>query len=126
MWFPHVVVSCFCTVCLMRLTCSKTGSTISTAFATMASCGFSILLTHLLICLTYGRTDENKPEQIHIAFTGNASERNVNYVTPSPSEKPESVVMYGTSQDKLDKKAVGDSFVFTGPGHSFTIHNVKV
>ena len=50
----------------------------------------------------------------------------MNYVTPSPTEKPETVVMYGTSADKLDKKAVGDSFVFTGPGHSFTIHNVKV
>ena len=79
-----------------------------------------------LICFTGSRASENKPEQIHIAFTGIASERNVNYVTPSPTEKPETVVMYGTSADKLDKKAVGDSFVFTGPGHSFTIHNVKV
>jgi len=34
--------------------------------------------------------------------------------------------MYGTSPDKLDKKAVGESSVFIGPGHNFTIHNVKV
>ena len=79
-----------------------------------------------LVTITYARAHSNNPEQIHIAFTGNASERNVNYVTPSPHEKPETVVTYGTSPDKLDKKAYGDSFEFTGPGHSFTIHNVKV
>ncbi|XP_068693924.1 acid phosphatase type 7-like isoform X2 [Montipora foliosa] len=79
-----------------------------------------------LVTITYARAHSNNPEQIHIAFTGNASERNVNYVTPSPHEKPETFVTYGTSPDKLDKKAYGDSFEFTGPGHSFTIHNVKL
>ena len=68
----------------------------------------------------------NNPEQIHIAFTGFPSERIINYVTPSPYEKPDTVAVYGTSADKLDKKAYGDSFVFPGPGHKFTIHNVKV
>lgn len=85
-----------------------------------------VLLFLFSICFSNGGVDGNKPEQIHIAFTGIASERNVNYVTPSPDEKPETIVMYGTSPDNLDKKATGDSFVFQGPGHRFTIHNVKV
>ena len=85
-----------------------------------------ILMVHLVVFITCGATHDNKPEQIHIAFTGIASERNVNYVTPSPDENPETVVMYGTRSDKLEKKAVGDSFVFNGPGHRFRIHNVKV
>ncbi|KAM7438504.1 hypothetical protein ABFA07_012029 [Porites harrisoni] len=85
-----------------------------------------ILMVHLVVFITCGATHDNKPEQIHIAFTGIASERNVNYVTPSPDENPETVVMYGTRSDKLEKKAVGDSFVFNGPGHRFRIHNVKL
>ena len=83
-------------------------------------------MVHLVVFITCGATHDNKPEQIHLAFTGIASERNVNYVTPSPDENPETVVMYGTRSDKLEKKAVGDSFVFKGPGHRFRIHNVKV
>jgi len=38
----------------------------------------------------------------------------------------ETVAAYGTSADKLDKKASGVSSVFTDRGRSFTIHNVKV
>ncbi|KAL9987626.1 hypothetical protein ACROYT_G001967 [Oculina patagonica] len=87
---------------------------------------FAVLLVHLLICFTNGEADENKPEQIHIAFTGISSERIVNYVTPSPTLKPETVVAYGTSPDKLSKKASGKSFVFGTGGHNFTIHNVKL
>lgn len=87
---------------------------------------FAVLLIHLLICFTNGEADENKPEQIHIAFTGISSERIVNYVTPSPTLKPETVVVYGTSPDKLSKKTTGKSFVFGTGGHNFTIHNVKV
>ena len=81
-----------------------------------------ITLIFVSLCFTYGRGYQNDPEQIHIAYTGVPSQRIINYVTPSPYEKPDTVVAYGTSADKLDKKAYGDSFVFT----DFTIHNVKV
>ena len=87
---------------------------------------FAALLTYLLVCFTNGEVDENKPEQIHIGFTGISSERIVNYVTPSPTLKPETVVVYGTSPGALNKKATGESFVFGTGGHDFTIHNVKV
>ena len=87
---------------------------------------YAALLTYLLVCFTNGEADENKPEQIHIGFTGISSERIVNYVTPSPSLKPETVVVYGTSPGALNKKATGESFVFGTGGHDFTIHNVKV
>lgn len=87
---------------------------------------FAVLLIHLLIYFTYGGADDNKPEQIHIGFTGISSERIVNYVTPSPTLKPETVVAYGTSPNTLNRKATGESFVFGTGGHKFTIHNVKV
>ena len=88
---------------------------------------FPVTLLFLSLSLTHARyIQNNNPEQIHIAFTGFPSERIINYVTPSPYEKPDTVAVYGTSADKLDKKAYGDSFVFPGPGHKFTIHNVKV
>ncbi|XP_067016547.1 acid phosphatase type 7-like isoform X1 [Acropora muricata] len=88
---------------------------------------FSVTLLFLSLSLTHARyMHNNNPEQIHIAFTGFPSERIINYVTPSPYEKPDTVAVYGTSADKLDKKAYGDSFVFPGPGHKFTIHNVKL
>jgi len=83
---------------------------------------FFVTFIFVSLCLTYARGYQNDPEQIHIAYTGVPSERIINYVTPSPQEKPDTVVAYGTSADKLDKKAYGDSFVFT----DFTIHNVKV
>ena len=87
---------------------------------------FGLLLIHLLVCFSRGGADDNKPEQIHVGFTGIPSERIVNYVTPSPTLKPETVVAYGTSPDTLNKKATGNSFVFGTGGHNFTIHNVKV
>ena len=87
---------------------------------------FVVLLIHLLVCCTHGGADDNKPEQIHVGFTGISSERNVNYVTPSPTLKPETVISYGTSPNSLNRKATGDSFVFGTGGHNFTIHNVKV
>lgn len=93
---------------------------------TMARSMVSVLLIHLLVCCSYGGADDNKPEQIHVGFTGISSERIVNYVTPSPSLKPETVVAYGTSPNTLNRKATGDSFVFGTGGHDFTIHNVKV
>lgn len=92
----------------------------------MARSTFAVLLINLLICFTNGEADENKPEQIHIAFTGISSERIVNYVTPSPTLKPETVVVYGASPNTLNKKATGESFAFGTGGHDFTIHNVKV
>ena len=85
-----------------------------------------VTLIFVSLCLTYARGYQNDPEQIHIAYTGVPSERIINYVTPSPHEKPETVVAYGTSAEKLDKKASGVSSVFTDRGRSFTIHNVKV
>ena len=87
-----------------------------------------VTLIFLSLSLTYATGYNNSPEQIHIAYTGVPSERIINYVTPSPHEKPETVVAYGTSAHKLDKKAYGNSSVFpqAGHGHSFTIHNVKV
>lgn len=86
---------------------------------------FAVLI-HLLIFFTCGGADDNKPEQIHIAYTGISSERIINYVTPSPVLQPETVVVYGTSPDKLTRKETGESFVFGTAGHNFTIHNVKV
>ena len=87
---------------------------------------FAVLFIHLLVCCSYGEADDNKPEQIHVGFTGISSERIVNYVTPSPTLKPETVVEYGTSPNTLNRKVTGDSFVFGTGGHTFTIHNVKV
>ena len=84
------------------------------------------VLVHLLICFTYSAADDNKPEQIHIAYTGISSERIVNYVTPSPELQPGTVVAYGTSPDKLIRKKTGTSFKFGTHGHYFSIHNVKV
>ncbi|RMX42635.1 hypothetical protein pdam_00010287 [Pocillopora damicornis] len=84
------------------------------------------VLVHLLICFTYSAADDNKPEQIHIAYTGISSERIVNYVTPSPELQPETVVAYGTSPDKLTRKETGTSFMFGTHGHYFRIHNVKL
>lgn len=85
-----------------------------------------VTLIFVSLYLTYARGYQNDPEQIHIAYTGVPSERIINYVTPSSHEKPETVVAYGTSADKLDKKASGVSSVFTDRGRSFTIHNVKL
>ena len=85
-----------------------------------------VTLIFLSLSLTYAAGYNNSPEQIHIAYTGVPSERIINYVTPSPDKKVETVVAYGTSAHKLDKKASGHSFVFNGSGHWFTIHNVKV
>ena len=82
-----------------------------------------VTLIFVSLCLTYARGYQNDPEQIHIAYTGVPSERIINYVTPLPEE---TVAAYGTSADKLDKKASGVSSVFTDRGRSFTIHNVKV
>lgn len=93
---------------------------------TMTRSMFGVLLIHLLVCFPRGGADDNKPEQIHVGFTGIPSERIVNYVTPSPTLKPETVVAYGTSPNTLNKKATGNSFVFGTGGHNFTIHNVKV
>ncbi|XP_020628911.1 acid phosphatase type 7-like isoform X2 [Orbicella faveolata] len=87
---------------------------------------FAVLLIHLLVYCSYGEADDNKPEQIHVGFTGISSERIVNYVTPSPTLKPETIVAYGTSPNTLNKKVTGDSFVFGTGGHNFTIHNVKL
>ncbi|XP_058947647.2 acid phosphatase type 7 isoform X2 [Pocillopora verrucosa] len=84
------------------------------------------VLVHLLICFTYSAADDNKPEQIHIAYTGISSERIVNYVTPSPELQPGTVVAYGTSPDKLTRKETGTSFKFGTHGHYFRIHNVKL
>lgn len=84
------------------------------------------VLVHLLIYFTYSAADDNKPEQIHIAYTGISSERIVNYVTPSPELQPGTVVAYGTSPDKLIRKKTGTSFKFGTHGHYFSIHNVKV
>lgn len=82
-----------------------------------------VTLIFVSLCLTYARGYQNDPEQIHIAYTGVPSERIINYITPLPEE---TVAAYGTSADKLDKKASGVSSVFTDRGRSFTIHNVKV
>lgn len=87
---------------------------------------FAVLVL-LVITFTYSVAADNKPEQIHIAYTGILSERIVNYVTPSPDLQPETVVAYGSSPDKLTRKETGTSFKFgTHEGHYFMIHNVKL
>ena len=92
----------------------------------MASLAIFLFCIFAFVFLQISNAQENKPEQIHIAFTGVSSERLVSYVTPSPYLKPVTVAVYGKNPTELNQKATGESFVFGTEGHNFTIHNVKV
>ena len=110
----------FIASCLSRV---ATGSAISFSMATALVFCFGVFAFLILRNVV---AHENKPEQIHIAFTGVSGERIVNYVTPSPYLKPATIAMYGKKSDELKQKATGESFVFGTEGHNFTVHNVKV
>lgn len=69
----------------------------------------------------------SSPEQIHISYTGNASEMLVSYVTRNDEDVlPAAVVHYGKDRSRLSLQAEGKPFVFNTGDDELVINNVKV
>ena len=66
------------------------------------------------------------PEQIHISYTGDASEMMVSYVTRGNQDSSPALARYGTDPKSLDKSAQGKSFDFKTGDDELVINNVKV
>lgn len=87
----------------------------------------------LLVIAFSAGISSDAPEQIHISYTGDASEMMVSYVTRDSQDNSEdnrdpspAVARYGTDPKSLDKRAQGKSFVFDTGDDELVINNVKL
>lgn len=86
----------------------------------------NLVIFATLLAFSAGKSSST-PEQIHISYTGDASEMIVSYVTRNDQDDlPAAVTRYGKDRSHLSKVAVGKPFLFTTGDDELVINNVRV